>query len=120
MIVPLPLCAPTIVPVGFRAQVSCEPGGEGATTLADAAQARSRDGAEPFCETSRRIVCPPRATAIKRSVCRHVAVWRFSVEAITLGYERAYDEVIANAGMTRLLARSNGPETFKVGLEPGV
>jgi len=49
-----------------------------------------------------------------------VAVWRFSVEAITLGYERAYDEVIANAGMTRLLARSNGPETLKVGLEPGV
>src|SRR6266542_1786140 len=34
---------------------------------------------------------------IKRSLCRQMAVWRFSVEAMTLGYERAYRRGIDRA-----------------------
>jgi hypothetical protein len=120
IVAPLRSVSPTIVPVGFRARVSCEPCGQGATNLADAAKARFRDGAELSCETSQRIAYAPRATSIKRSRCRHVAVWRLSVEAMTVGYERAYDEVIAGDGTTGSPANSGGPETLMVRLEPGV
>jgi glycosyltransferase involved in cell wall biosynthesis len=57
---------------------------------------------------------------IKRSLCRQEAVWRFSVEAMTAGYERIYDEVIAGAGIIGLPAHSSGPGTLMAGLEPGV
>jgi hypothetical protein len=57
---------------------------------------------------------------IKRSLCRQEAVWRFSVEAMTAGYERIYDKVIAGAGIIGLPAHSSGPGTLMAGLEPGV
>jgi glycosyltransferase involved in cell wall biosynthesis len=59
------------------------------------------------------------AGAIKRSLCRQEAVYRFSVEAMTLGYERAYDGVIAGAGWTSPPAYSSRSETLVAGLEPG-
>jgi len=58
--------------------------------------------------------------AIKRSLCRQEAVWRFSVEEMTLGYERAYDAVIARAGLVRSPAYGGETETLVVDLEPGV
>ena len=39
--------------------------------------------------------------AIDRAACRDEAVWRFSVEAMTVGYEQAYRRVLRQAGHPR-------------------
>ena len=56
---------------------------------------------------------------LKRSLCRQEAVWRFSVEAMTIGYERAYDEVIAGAVQATASRHGHGLEPLVFGLEPG-
>lgn len=60
------------------------------------------------------------AGKIKRSLCRQEAVWRFSVEAMTLGYERAYDKVIARTRGAISSAHARGVEPLVVGFEPDV
>ena len=53
---------------------------------------------------------------VKRSLCRQEAVWRFSVEAMTLEYERTYRRVIAQAGLTTPASRATVVSTLV--LEP--
>ena len=57
---------------------------------------------------------------IKRSLCRQEAVWRFSVEAMTLGYERAYHQAIAGAGRMASSTHGRGIEPLVAGLGPDV
>jgi glycosyltransferase involved in cell wall biosynthesis len=57
---------------------------------------------------------------IKRALCRQEAVWRFSVEAMTLGYERVYDEVVDGRATAILSTSGSAPETRMAGLEPSV
>lgn len=59
-------------------------------------------------------------SAIKRALCRQEAVWRFSVEAMTLGYERVYDEVVDGRATASLSTSISAPETLMAGLEPSL
>jgi glycosyltransferase involved in cell wall biosynthesis len=54
---------------------------------------------------------------IKRALCRQEAVWRFSVDAMALGYERAYRHVIDRADLATARTLVRGRESFTPELE---
>jgi glycosyltransferase involved in cell wall biosynthesis len=58
------------------------------------------------------------AGQIKRALCRQEAVWRFSVEAMMLGYERAYHQVVADAGQSFVSPRLAAASLRALELEP--
>jgi hypothetical protein len=55
---------------------------------------------------------------IKRSLCRQEAVWRFSIEAMVLDYERAYRRVIAQVSLTEPPALARVVAARALELEP--